>query len=95
MENNTKFMITLLKAIADQKGITNYQMSQGTGIGQTNLALYFNHATMPSLEKFLKIATFLEVNFYFEARDSKTDINKAMERAMSDLGRRPDNLPMN
>jgi len=49
----------------------------------------------PSLQNWLKILKAVEVNIFFEDRESKTDLNKLFESAMVELGRRPDKLPKN
>jgi hypothetical protein len=47
------------------------------------------------LPTFLEIAKSIEVNFFFEDKESKTDLNLAMEKAMETLGRIADKLPKN
>ena len=49
----------------------------------------------PNIDTFLKVAKAIEVNFFFEDRESKTDLNLAMEKAMEQLGRRVEKLPKN
>ena len=43
----------------------------------------------------LKISKAIGVNFFFEDKESKTDLNQAMEKAMEALGRRVDKLSKN
>ncbi len=88
MKVESKAFVTMLRLIAERKGITNYQISKESGISQTNIALYFNLTTMPSLEKFLLIAKAVGVNFFFEDKDSKTDLSEIFNEAMDKLSKR-------
>lgn len=49
----------------------------------------------PTLPTFLEIAKAIGINFFFEDKESKTDLNLAMEKDMEALGRRVDKLPKN
>lgn len=98
--NNTEdkhwqVLVLLLKEIAIEKGITQAQIATRTGLRRTNVARVFGVRYCPSLELFLRIARAVGVNFYFEDQDSDTDLNLVFERAMEQLGRRPDRLPQN
>lgn len=43
----------------------------------------------------VQVANAIGVNFFFEDRESLSDLNLAFERAMEQLGHRPDKLPKN
>ena len=93
--NNWKVLVLLLKEIADNKGITQLEISERTGMLQSAVSRFFSLKFKPTLETFLQVAQALKVNFFFEDQENKTDLNIASEKAMTELGRRPENLPKN
>lgn len=94
-EQQWKLLVFLLDEIRQQKGITQQQIADETGLIRSNISRFFSAKFTPDLNNFLIIAKAIEVNFFFEDKESKTDLNIAMERAMETLGRRPDKLPKN
>ena len=90
-----KVLVLLLKEIADQKGISQNEISERTGMLQSAVSRFFSLKFKPTLETFLQVAQAVKVNFFFEDQEGKTDLNIAFEKAMTELGRRPDNLPKN
>ena len=90
-----KVLVLLLKEIADSKGITQLEISEQTGMLQSAISRFFSLKFKPTLDTFLQIAKALKVNFFFEDQENKTDLNLAFEKAMMELGRRPNNLPKN
>lgn len=90
-----KLLVLLLKEIADNKGITQLQIAETTGLIQSNISRFFSLKYNPSLDMFLKVAKAVKVNFFFEDQESKTDLNQCIENAMEALGRRADKLPKN
>lgn len=96
-EQQWKLLVLLLKEIAIQKHGKGWQtyLSEKTKFAQSNISRMFGLKYTPSLKNFLIIAKALEVNFFFEDKESKTDLNLAFENAMEALGRRPDKLPKN
>ena len=90
-----KVLVLLLKKIADNKGITQLEISERTGMLQSAVSRFFSLKFKPTLETFLQVAQALKVNFFFEDQENKTDLNIAFEKAMTELGRRPENLPKN
>ncbi len=90
-----KMLVLLLKEIADQKGLTQGQIAEKSGLLQSNISRFFSLKYKPTLDTFLQIAKAVKVNFFFEDQEEKTDLNIAFEKAMSALGRRPENLPNN
>ncbi len=93
--NNWKVLVLLLKEIADNKGITQLEISERTGMLQSAVSRFFSLKFKPTLETFLQVAQALKINFFFEDQENKTDLNIAFEKAMTELGRRPENLPKN
>ena len=93
--NNWKLLVLILKEIADQKGLTQGQIAEKSGLLQSNISRFFSLKYKPTLDTFLQIAKAVKVNFFFEDQEEKTDLNIAFEKAMSALGRRPENLPNN
>lgn len=98
-ENNEngqwQLLVLLLKEIADQKKITQNDIAELTGMQQSAISRMFLLKYKPTLETFIKVAQAIKVNFFFEDKENKLDLNMAFENAMSALGRRPDNLPKN
>lgn len=94
-ENSWKVLVLMLKNIAEAKGITQEEIAVKSGLLQSNISRVFSLRYCPTLQTFLAIATAIEVNFFFEDKESKTELNIMLERAMTELGRRPDKLPKN
>lgn len=90
-----KLLVLLLKEIAENKGITQNEIADKTGLLQSNISRFFALKYNPTLDTFLQVAKAINVNFFFEDQDSKTDLNLMMEKAMTELGRRAKNLPKN
>ncbi|WCM42419.1 helix-turn-helix domain-containing protein [Flavobacterium sp. CBA20B-1] len=90
-----KLLVLLLKEIAESKGITQQEIADNTGLLQSNVNRFFALKYKPTLDTFLKIAKVINVNFFFEDQEGKTDLNLMFEKAINALGRRTDNLPKN
>ena len=90
-----KVLVLLLKEIADNKEISQLEISERTGMLQSAVSRFFSLKFKPTLETFLQVAQALKINFFFEDQENKTDLNIAFEKAMTELGRRPENLPKN
>lgn len=88
-------LVLLLKEIAAEKGITQEEIADETGLKQSNVSRFFSLKYRPGLDVFLQIAKSIKVNFFFDDQDSKTDLNLMFEKAMESLGRRADKLPKN
>ncbi len=94
-EQHWKLLVQLLKEIADEKGITQLEIAEKTGLLQSNISRTFSLLVIPRLDTFLAIARAIGVNFFIEDREGKTELNVLFEAAMAELGRRPDDLPKN
>lgn len=90
-----QLLVLLLKEIAIQKGLKQEDIAEKSGLLQSNVSRFFSLKYKPTLDTFLQVAKAIKVNFFFEDQESKTDFNIAFEKAMTELGRRPDNLPKN
>lgn len=90
-----KLLVLILKDIAEQKGITHQEIADKTGLIRSNVSRFFGLRYTPSLDMFLEVAKAIGVNFYFEDKDSKSDLNQAFERAMETLWRRPGTISPN
>ena len=90
-----QLLVLILKNIAEEKGITQQQIADDTGLHQSSVARFFQAKFKPGLDVFLEIAKAVKVNFFFEDKESKTDLNAIFEKAMEQLGRRPDKFPKN
>ena len=88
-------LVLLLKEIAEEKGITQNQIAEQTGLIQSAVSRFFSLKFKPTLDTFLQVSKAIQVNFFFEDQESKTDLNKCFEKAMEQLGRRVDRLPKN
>lgn len=88
-------LVLLLKEIAESKGFTQQQISEITGFTQSNISRVFSLKYAPNLDTFLKIAKAIQVNFFFEDKESEIDFNLVFEKAMEQLGRRENKLPKN
>lgn len=96
-EQHWKLLVSILKNIAEQKNMSNNKIADITGYHRSTIGRIFDLEFCPKLEIFISIARAVGVNFYFEDQNEEgnTDLNKAFEKAMTDLGRRPDRLPKN
>jgi DNA-binding phage protein len=95
MDKQWKLLVLLLQQIAEQKGLTQQIISEKSEMHQSHISRFFALKYAPDIRTFLKVAKAIEVNFFFEDRESKPDLNIAMEKAMEELGRRVDKLPKN
>lgn len=87
-----KVLVLLLKNIAEEKNITQQDIADKTGLIRSNVSRLFSLKYCPSLTIFLAVANAIGVNFFFEDKDDKTDLSIMFEKAMTELGRRPDKL---
>jgi transcriptional regulator with XRE-family HTH domain len=88
-----KVLVMLLKEIAEDKGITQQQIADETGLIQSNVSRLFSMKYKPNLDVFLKVAQAVKVNFFFEDQEGKTELNVLFEKAMEKMHRRDvDNL---
>ena len=83
-----KVLVLLLKEIAESKGITQQQIAAETGLIQSNISRFFSLKFKPNLDVFLQIAKAVGVNFFFEDKDSTTDLSVLFNKAMDTLYRR-------
>lgn len=94
-EQQWKLLVLMLKEIADKKQISQLEIAEKSGLIPSNVSRFFALKYCPNLNTFLLIAKSVGVNFFFEDKDSITDLSVIFERAMTELGRRPNNLPTN
>lgn len=87
-EQSEKLLLALLKEIAIDKGLSIAELAERTGFQPTNMSKILNGGYSPTLKVFLKIAHAVEVNFFVNDKESKTDLNLMMEKAMESIGRR-------
>lgn len=90
-----QLLVLLLKEIAESKGITQQQIADDTGLIRSNVSRFFSLRYKPTLDTFLQVAKAVKVNFFFEDKESKTDLNICFEKAMAQMGRRPNEFPKN
>ena len=88
-------LVLLLKKIAKDKGITQSQIAEQTGLIQSNISRFFSLKYKPTLDTFLQVAKAVKVNFFFQDQKDKTDLNVMFENAMEQLRRRVDKLSKN
>lgn len=94
-EQHWRLLVLMLKNIAKDKGITQVQIAEATGLQQSNVARLFSLKYCPTLNNFIAIAQAIGVNFFFEDKEGDTDLAKVFEQSMEELGRRPDALHKN
>lgn len=93
--SNWKVIVLTLKEIATDQGISQQEIAEKTGLLQSNVSRIFALKYCPRLDLLLAIADAVGVTIFIESKNSKTDLNQLFEQAMTQLGRRPDNLPKN
>lgn len=76
-ERQWQLLILLLKEIAIQKFSTGYQtiIAEKSGFQKQHINRFFSLKYSPSLKNFLKISKAIEVNFFFEDKESVSDLN--------------------
>ena len=84
-------LVLMLKNIAIHKKITQKQIAEKSGLIESNVSRMFSLAYKPNLDTFLKVAKAIEVNFFFEDRESKTPLNVIFEQSMEQIFRRNKN----
>jgi transcriptional regulator with XRE-family HTH domain len=87
-ENNWKAIILLLKAIAQDKKLTQEEIAARTGLHQSNVNRMLNLKHPPRLDTFLLVAQAIGVNFFLEDKEGTSDLNLLFDKAMTELGRR-------
>jgi DNA-binding phage protein len=90
-----RVLVLILKKIADSKNIPLQEIARESGLKESNINRVFKLKYCPDLHTFISIANAVKVNFFFEDRESITNLNQIFEAAMTELGRRPGNLPKN
>lgn len=88
MEYNSKIFIQLLEEIRLQKSISKYSISKKTNLSEMTIKRTLEMETEPSLSNFLAIAKALGLHFYFESKNSETDLNKCIENAKEKIDRK-------
>jgi DNA-binding phage protein len=94
-EQHWKLLVLILRKIAESKKISQQEIADRAGFKRSNISRMFNLQYCPNLRTFISVAKAIDVNFFFEDKEGKTELNKIFEAAMTELGRRPDNLPQN
>lgn len=87
-EYGWQVFVLLLKYIAEEKGITQQEIADKTGLQRPNVARIFSCRYKPNLDVFIRIAKAVGVNFFFEDVDGTSELNEAFERAMDEIWRR-------
>jgi len=90
-----QLFVLILKEAAIIQNISKVEIANKTGYSPSTIGRVFNLEFCPKLQLFLDISRALQLNIFFETRNSETDLNLAFEKAMESLGRRPDKLPKN
>lgn len=94
-EDSWKVLVLLLKEVAKDKGITQAEIADKLGLKQSNVSRIFSEKYVPSLKIYIDIATVLGLKVFFEDTTGTSDLSALFEKAMTQLGRRPDKLPKN
>ncbi len=94
-EQQWKLLVLILKKIAEDKEISHQQIADKTGLQRSNVSRMFALNYCPSMKNFLIVAKSIEINFFFEDKEEKTDLSLIFEKAMTELGRRSNPLKNN
>lgn len=94
-EQHWKLLVLLIREIATEKGISISEIAEKCNMKQPSVSRIFSLKYSPTMENFIKICNAVKVNFFFEDKESKTDLSEMFNRAMDALGRNPENLPQN
>lgn len=71
MNKQWEVLVLLLKEIAEQKGITQNEIAETTGMMQSAVSRFFSLKFKPTLDTFLQIAKAVKVNFFFQDQEDK------------------------
>lgn len=88
-----KIMISMLEKIRKEKKISFHDLELKIGKKKQNIWRVMQLKYQPSLGLFLDIATALEVRFFFEDKEDKTDLYEMFNKAIDQL--RNDNRSLN
>jgi len=94
-ETYWRVYVLMLKNVAQAKGITHQDIADRTGLLRSNVSRLFSLKYCPSLKIFISISIAIGMNWFLEDKEGTTELNVEFEKAMSELGRRPDNLFIN
>ena len=94
-DQHWKVLVLILRKVAESKGISQQEIANRTGMLRTNINRVFQLKYCPKLDTFILIANAIGINFFLEDKDSMTELNEIFEAAITELGRRPENLPKN
>ena len=95
MSEHWKVFALFFQEAMKEKGMNREQLSRNVGVHSSKIKRFFELEFPLKFDIVLRIIHALELNMFFESRDSDTDLNKLFENAMEQLGRRPDKLPKN
>lgn len=90
-----KVLALFFKEVMEARQMSQSQLAEKVGIHRSTIKRFFDLEFCLRFDLVIKIVQALELNMFFETRDSKTDLNIAFEKAMEQLGRRPDKLSKN
>lgn len=91
-EQSWRLSVQILREIAEAKGISQQEIANRTGMKRPSISRIFSHKFSPTLKTFILIAKAIEVNFFFEDKERKVELNVMFERAMTAIGSSPDKL---
>lgn len=94
-EQHWKLFVSLLKEVAVSKGIKDSKIAELTGYSPSTIGRIFKLDFCPKLSIFIDIMRALELNIFFESKDSDTDLSIAFNKAMDKLGRNPNSIRQN
>lgn len=78
-EQHWKLLVLFLREIAESKGISQQEIANRTGMLRTNINRVFNMKYCPKLDTFILIANAIGINFFFEDKESTTELNEIFE----------------
>lgn len=88
LKRNAQALLLMLHEIAKAKGLSHEDIANDIGWDRANVTRILNARYLPRLDNFLLLSKAIGVNFFFECKNSETDLTTIFEKAMTQLGRR-------
>ena len=82
IETGWRAKVLLLFMLAKEQGISNTQIAKQTGLSDSTISRLSKLKFCPTLKVFMSIAHVVGVNYFFESKDSDSDLNELFSKAM-------------
>jgi ribosome-binding protein aMBF1 (putative translation factor) len=94
-EKHWKILILVIREASKNKGITASKLATKCGVSRSTITRIFDLEFCPKLDLFISMSRESGINFFIEDQESDSDLSIWFEKAMTELGRRPEKLPKN